>query len=249
MVIVNHEGCRVVNEKLTYNELARVFLRRDPLTGAYPSIVLFAIWDERSQQHSAGNYTGMIVPEGVDDSHVVKGATLEALEAAIRERLTRYANVTGNLTLVDGFAANLRETIERFNQFAVDGVDQDFHRGETPIEVLFNARVKDEGERANVTLWPIAGTGPDYAALICAATLDTKGGPQVNADAQIVDDLGRPIPGLYGVGNCVASVSGDSYWAAGATIGPAITFGYRAAIAIDREPRRSLERVEAAPAT
>jgi hypothetical protein len=41
-----------------------------------------------------------------------------------------------------------------------------------------------------------------------------------------VDRDGRPIAGLYAVGNDAASVMGGTYPGAGITIGPAMTFGY-----------------------
>lgn len=68
-------------------------------------------------------------------------------------------------------------------------------------------------------MWPISDSGPYYAALVTVGTLDTKVGPKVTPDGQAVDDTGEPIPGLYGVGNCVASPSAQAYWAGGATLG------------------------------
>jgi 3-oxosteroid 1-dehydrogenase len=70
--------------------------------------------------------------------------------------------------------------------------------------------------------------------------LDTKGGPKTTDDGQVVDDLDRPIPGLYGVGNCVASASARAYWAGGGTLGPIIALAYRAARAANAEQVREL---------
>jgi hypothetical protein len=90
-------------------------------------------------------------------------------------------------------------------------------------------------------MFPISDTGPYYAALVTGGTLDTKGGPKVTADGQVVNDTDLPIPGLFGVGNCVASASAQAYWAGGATIGPIIAFAYRAAQAIQRDSADSTE--------
>ena len=68
--------------------------------------------------------------------------------------------------------------------------------------------------------------------------IDTKGGPKVNGRLQVLDGDDRPIPGLYGVGNCVASASGQAYWSGGATFGPYLAFGYAAARSIVQEPVR-----------
>jgi 3-oxosteroid 1-dehydrogenase len=199
--------------------------------------VRIQVWDQRSQEHSASDeYGRLIVPEGVDDSHLIRGATLPELAAAISERLARYAPVTGGLAVSDDFTANLEASIARFNELAANGVDVDFGRGERAVQQLFNGDVRDEPGRGNPTMWPLSDTGPYYAALVTGGTLDTKGGPKTSVDAQVLDDMDRPIPGLYGVGNCVASASRRAYWAGGATIGPMIAFAYRAAQTADREP-------------
>src|SRR4051812_23703005 len=236
-IFVDRTGRRVVNEKLQYNELAQKFFAYDGENGEYPYLVLVQIWDQRSQDHSASDeYGRLIVPPGADDSHVIRGETLEELAGAIAERLERYRAHTGGLTLAEDFAASLRAAIERFNGFAERGVDEDFGRGERAVQQLFNGLVNDEPGRENPTTWPISDTGPYCAALVTGGTLDTKGGPKTTPDGQVVDDLDRPIPGLYGVGNCVASASARAYWAGGATLGPIIAFAYRAANAAHAEP-------------
>lgn len=240
MLFVDRTGRRVVNEKLPYNELAQTFFQWDPLAGEYPNVVLIQVWDQRAQDHSASDeYGRLIVPEGADDSHVIRGATLEELSAGIAERLDRYAHVTGGLAASDDFAANLEGTVERFNGFAERGVDEDFGRGERAVQQLFNGDVREEPGRENPTMWPLAAEGPYHAALVTGGTLDTKGGPKTTTEAQVVDDMDEPIPGLYGVGNCVASASLRAYWAGGATLGPIIAFAYRAARAAHEEPVRA----------
>jgi succinate dehydrogenase/fumarate reductase flavoprotein subunit len=240
MIFVNKHGQRCVNEKLNYNELAQEFFKWDGAGVEYPNLVLISIWDQRSLDHSASSeYGRLIVPPGANDSHVIKGATLDELATNIAERLKQYAHVTGGLTLSAEFVPNLRASIERFNGFARDGKDLDFHRGERQVEVLFNGDVKDEPGRKNITMWPVSGTGPYYAALVTGGTLDTKGGPKTNPEGQVLDNSDKPIPGLYGVGNCVASASGRAYWAGGATLGPILAFAYRAARAADKEPVRT----------
>jgi 3-oxosteroid 1-dehydrogenase len=237
MLFVDKHGRRVVNEKLPYNELAQKFFEWDATAGEYPNLVLSQIWDQRSQDNSASDeYGRLIVPVGADDAHVIRGDTLPELAAGLGERHARYAGLTGGLTLSDDFAGNLEASVARFNELARRGVDVDFGRGERAVQQLFNGDVREEPGRANPTMWPLSDTGPYYAALVTGGTLDTKGGPKTSVDAQVLDDMDTPVPGLYGVGNCVASASRRAYWAGGATIGPMIAFAYRAAQAADREP-------------
>jgi succinate dehydrogenase/fumarate reductase flavoprotein subunit len=58
--------------------------------------------------------------------------------------------------------------------------------------------------------------------------LGTNGGPRVDADARVLAARGDVIDGLYAAGNVAACVFGPGYPAGGATLGPAITFGYLA---------------------
>lgn len=239
MIYVNKEGRRVANEKLAYNEMAQTFFQWDGSKSEYPNLLLIAIWDQRSQDHSAGDeYGRFIVPPGTDDKHVIKGGTISALSQAIGERLRQYKSVTGGLVLAPDFDKTLVATIERFNGFASGGRDLDFKRGERQVELLFNGTVAPSPSAPNPTMYPISDRGPYYASLLTGGNLDTKGGPKTNPSGQVVDDQDRPIPGLYGVGNCVASASARAYWAGGATIGPILAFSYLAADAVDKEPAK-----------
>jgi predicted oxidoreductase len=240
MLFVDKTGRRVVNEKLPYNELAQTFFQWDPLRGEYPYLVLIQVWDGRSQEHSASDEYGRLIT-GATDGHVLRGETLEDLGAAVRERLAKYAGVTGGLALGEDWASNLQASIARFNELAETGKDVDFGRGERAVQQLFNGDVREEPGRSNPTMWPLSASGPYYAALVTGGTLDTKGGPKATPEGQVVDDLDRPIPGLYGVGNCVASPSARAYWAGGATLGPILAFAYRAANAAHKEPVKGEE--------
>jgi 3-oxosteroid 1-dehydrogenase len=248
MIWVDKYGNRVVNEKTIYNELAASFLRYDPHKLEYPRLLMFQIWDQRTMdgcratevtpstpsRTSLDNYGSLIY----DDLHVIQGDTLDALADAITERLARYEQQTGGFALDEAFRANLPRSIARFNELAATGKDDDFHRGENPIEQIFTGVVPEDNDTGNPTMYPISETGPYYAALVCAGTLDTKGGPVTTSDGQVLDVDQDPVPGLYAVGNCVANASAQAYLAGGGTIGPYFTFAYLASEHAAAQPRR-----------
>ena len=90
-------------------------------------------------------------------------------------------------------------------------------------------------------MFPVSESGPYYATILAPGAIETKGGPKTNARLQVLDAAEEPVPGLYAVGNCAASPSGQAYWSGGSTFGPYVTFGYVAARSIVEEPGRSLE--------
>jgi succinate dehydrogenase/fumarate reductase flavoprotein subunit len=268
IVQVNRHGLRVCNEKATYNDRTQSHFLWDPARAEYPNWLQFAIWDQRNTERfaaTAGLETGNFIPprdgrpiasaqrlhgarlaalERTDAPdpwrYIVRGETLPALAGALGERLSSLAKHTAGIRLAEDFAERLRSTIERFNAFARGGRDEDFARGETAIELLMHGTRAEDNELPNATMFPLAETGPYYATILAPGVIDTKGGPKVNARLQVLDGEDRPIPGLYGVGNCVASASGQAYWSGGSTFGPYIAFGYAAARSAVEEPVREL---------
>jgi 3-oxosteroid 1-dehydrogenase len=67
--------------------------------------------------------------------------------------------------------------------------------------------------------------------------LGTKGGLLTDEDARVLRADGSVIEGLYACGNVSSSVMGTKYAGPGATLGPAMTFGYLAALHIAGVPR------------
>ncbi|HVX20559.1 MAG TPA: FAD-dependent oxidoreductase [Acidimicrobiales bacterium] len=235
MVQVNRYGRRVVNEKLPYNERGQIHLRWDPEAREYPNLLLFMIWDDVVARDGTETFARPPVPmPGEDASHVIKGDTWEELAARIDDRLVTLAEHTGGVRLDGSFVTNLVDTVRRFGTYAATGVDEEFHRGEGMIELdwLFSRRPG----ATNPAIAPFAERGPYYCVILGASVLDTHGGPRVNTLAQVVDGDDRPIPGLYGAGNCVAAISGQAYWGPGATMGPAVTYGYIAGRQAAGEP-------------
>ncbi len=227
MIVVNKSGRRVVNEKIMYNERARVHFVWDPVQAEYTNLLLFFIYDQRTADLFAGfGGPGGPIPPQNDAPFVISGRTLDALTAAIRDRLAALSGETGDLRLDENFAANLQDSVAIFNGYAEGGVDPDFARGETPAELALHGPRRPDNIFPNPTMSPISGQGPYYCIILAAGALDTHGGPKIDRRARFLDHRDRPIPGIYGAGNCIASPAGQAYWAAGGTLGPAITFGF-----------------------
>lgn len=240
MICVNYKGERCLNEKLPYNEIVYRMYEWDGRNCEFPNRVLVQIWDRHSQESSQAKGSGNIVPEGFH-WHVFGADTLQELTDEVAQRLAHYRDLTGGLELAPDFGTRLAATISRWNSMAIDGVDLDFQRGETVVDIEgFGGPVAAEEGKRNPVMWPIADVGPYYAALVAGGTLDTKGGPKVTPDGEVVDDLDRPIRGLYGVGNCVAAPQARAYWAGGGTLGPMIGLAYRAAETCHRQAPRDL---------
>lgn len=231
MLLVNRYGQRITNEKRNYNDRTRTHFTYDPTREEYPNQLQFMIFDQRSLDAFAGAYP---LPADVRESPaLITADTLAGLAAQIDRRLARHAARLAHLRLSDEFGPALGSTIERFNRYAIAGVDEEFHRGRQEYDrdwhALFSRRNPateyPENPYPNPTMHPLSDSGPYHAFILGAGALDTNGGPLVNANAQVLSADGSPIPGLYGAGNCIASPTRQAYTGAGGTIGLALTFG------------------------
>ncbi len=120
----------------------------------------------------------------------------------------------------DRFVADaLTATVERFNGFAANGVDDDFHRGEDPYDRYFSG-----GKPCVVAVDEPRTT----RRRSCSATSARRAVCAPTPDARVLDASDRPIPGLYAAGNTSASFTGPVYPGPGVPIGSAMAFAYRA---------------------
>jgi succinate dehydrogenase/fumarate reductase flavoprotein subunit len=241
MLQVNRYGVRVVNENRNYNDRTEAHGIYDSSQAEFPNQLLFMIYDKRSAEGFAGVYP--IPPDPEEQSHVIKGDTLADLANKIDSRLGEVAAQTGGVSLAPSFSVNLEKTIKRFNGFARSGKDEDFQRGEAAYDSewhqVFSPMKADSGWPANegpsITMHPLRDEGPYFAMILAAGALDTCGGPAIDASARVLDTSDKPVPGLYGVGNCIASPSREAYWGAGHTLGLSLVFGFIAANAAHGE--------------
>jgi succinate dehydrogenase/fumarate reductase flavoprotein subunit len=120
----------------------------------------------------------------------------------------------------------LSATIERYNAGAATGRDPDFGRG----ALAYNRFMGDPNHRPNPCVAPLRGRL--YAIRLLAGDAGTTFGLKVDRDMRVIDGDGVVIDGLYAVGNDVASVFRGGYPGGGATLGPALAFGYVAGCAI-----------------
>ena len=119
----------------------------------------------------------------------------------------------------------LAKTVARFNEFAAAGRDEDFGRGDSAYDRYYgDPRL---GPTRTWRRWPSRRSTRSRS---CPATWAPRAGCAPTSRPGCCARTARAIEGLYAAGNASASVMGHSYAGAGATIGPAMTFGYLAAL-------------------
>ncbi|MDA9367959.1 FAD-dependent oxidoreductase [Flavobacteriaceae bacterium] len=124
-------------------------------------------------------------------------------------------------------ATNLQATVERFNQYAEKGVDDDYGRGGDKEDFSMG----DMNHTPNPCLGPIANA-PYYAVKIFPGDSTTTVGLKVNNQARVLNQQGEPIPGLQAVGLDMNSLWRGKAPSHGGNNTLSLTFGYIAANAL-----------------
>ena len=117
--------------------------------------------------------------------------------------------------------ATLKATVERFNGFVAANNDEDFKRGAR----AYDRWLGDPYHKPSETLGTIA-EAPFYAVPMVPGDVGTYGGVVTDAAGRVLREDGSIIQGLYAAGVSTAGVMGRAYPGAGASVGPAFTFGY-----------------------
>ncbi len=204
LVAIGRSGRRFTDEAASYHEFTRAMYRTS-------NVPAWLICDRRFVRKYG---LGMIRP--------------------MTPRLTPYL-ACGYLRAADTIAAlagaigvapeGLTDTVRRHNDFARTGIDGDFGKGGN----VYDRANGDPAHKPNACLGPIE-RAPFYAVRVEPTPLGTSLGLRTDANAQVCDAAGKPIAGLYAVGNDMQSVMGGEYPGAGAQLGPGMTFGYLAAL-------------------
>ena len=210
VIAVNAAGRRFVDEALSYHDFVLGMYRSH---ASVPTIPAWLVCDKRFiTKYGLGR-----VPPGrrslrrfVANGYLVKRNSLAELARAIK---------------VD--EAGLLRTVEQHNRFAQAGDDEEFGKGSTE----FDRHNGDPRHTPNPCLGPI-DTPPYYAMAVYPSTLGSSVGLRADGDGRVLNAMGEPIAGLFACGNDTASIMRGQYPGPGITLGPALVFGYRVAMAL-----------------
>lgn len=224
-VWVNSAGERFMNERLPYDRAGHELMR---LHGADGKATIPAHWVFDQRQVDAKAFTFLPVdpqvPNWFDVDRWLEAGTL--VRADTLEELAAKIGVP---------AENLTATVDRYNGFALAGVDEEFHRGESPWDRVIAGVVKPHTDGPNKCLG-VLDQAPYYAVQVVVTDIGTKGGVRTDAHGRVLRADDSVIDGLYASGNTMAPALGRIYPGAGGPIGSAMVFSWLAARAMADDP-------------
>ena len=183
---VNQDGERFVNEEVVYNfSMAGNAL--------YTQSQVFSILDQGviDKMAADGNFMGLGI-------YVKRGQKMDQLQAEINQALADQKGFIYKADTIEELATQmnlpvekLAATIQRYNQFADQGRDDDFGKDPQYLQKVVQ--------------------GPFYGFHLSIGAFCTMGGLKVTPANEVLDNQAQVIPGLYAAGNDASGLVGDTY--------------------------------------
>lgn len=205
---VGPDGKRFVNEATTYHLWGEALFAMKSRTGGG---ACHLICDDAFVERYG---IGVVRPRRIGlktalkDRYVIQADTLEALAKKI-----------------DVPPLALTATAERHARFGESGVDEDFGKGSD----AYQKNLGDPTHTPNPCIRGL-GAGPFYALELRPGDIGASAGLVCDAVARVLRADGEAIEGLYACGADMESIMAGRYPGPGITLGPAMTFGYLAAL-------------------
>ncbi|MCC0081430.1 MAG: FAD-dependent oxidoreductase [Rhodobacter sp.] len=211
VIAITRSGRRFVNEAQSYHDFCQAMVKRCQEEGGPDAEN--AAWFVADHRAFRRYGLGYAKPSPVPYKHLIK-----------QGYLIRGRTPADLATQIGADPQEFERTIRKFNQGAVRGEDPEFGKGST----AYNRSLGDPDHKPNPCVAPL-DKGPYYAVRVYVGDLGTFAGLKTNEYAEVLDESGKPVGGLYSAGNDAASIMGGNYPGGGITLGPALTFGYIAA--------------------
>ncbi|HWH82740.1 MAG TPA: FAD-dependent oxidoreductase [Burkholderiaceae bacterium] len=205
-IAVGASGRRFVNEGCSYHDFTLAMQR----AGAVPAFLIADHAFVRKYGLGMARPFPFPIRSFLRNGYLTRAATLQQLAAALG---------------IDGEA--LEATVGRVNDMAQTGIDLEFGKGHD----AYSRSHGDPRHGPNPCLGPI-GRGPFYAIRLYPGDTGTTCGLVANASAQVLDSQRQPIEGLYACGMDMNNPTKGVHPSSGCNIGPAMAFGYIAAMHI-----------------
>jgi len=206
-ILVDQTGHRYMCEADSYMKLSRGILQRNLHAPALPSWMIVDSQYTKKYMLAGAMVNKKKIANWVAEGFLKQGETLAELAAACA---------------ID--PAALSATVAKFNGFVNQNKDAEFGRGDN----VYATWLGDKLNQPSTTLGAIE-QAPFFAVQIYPGDVSTYGGVVSNEHAQVLNNSGTIIPGLYATGVATASVMAKSSPGAGGSIGPSLTWGYVAA--------------------
>lgn len=202
-IIVNAAGERFSDESY-FPDTAAAMRQYDVWGRKYRNLPAYLIFDSQYVENYAfaGREPGTPPPPWV-----ARGASLKDLANALQIS-----------------AEGLEAGVGRFNGFVGEGIDRDFNRGGKQWKQAKPEAIKT-GSPLNRALGSI-DKAPFYGIRMHPAPVVPSGGLKTNRNAQVMNMRGKPVPGVYAVGNAAAHLEFGVGYQAGISLMSGMTFGY-----------------------